>query len=219
MDRSLSWYSLNSGGPLALRSMLVRLRRWAAAALAALGALVLLVSVSPFVYWAGGVLAGPWSDVSGEVLIVPGGSSLDGMVLGENSYWRSVYAVRAWRRGGFRRVVLTGGPAPLMRDFLTAHGVPPEVIEVETRSISTRENVRFTADLLRGSSDRLVLLTSDFHMYRARRVFRNAGLDVLPLPVPDVRKRASRWQGRWPAFLELVIEAAKIGYYRVKGWI
>jgi len=64
-------------------------------------------------------------------------------VLGASSYWRSVYAVRAWREGGFSTVVVTGGPADLpiserMRDYIVSQGVPVSAILVETHSQSTR---------------------------------------------------------------------------------
>ena len=64
-----------------------------------------------------------------------------------------------------------------------------------------------------------MLLTSDFHMYRAQRTFKKAGLDVLPRPFPDVRKRATSLLGRWEAFLDLTYETAKIVGYYVRGWI
>jgi hypothetical protein len=50
-------------------------------------------------------------------------------------------------------------------------------------------------------------------------VFRRAGIDVLPRPIPDVVKRGTTWYGRWPAFLDLLEETAKIGYYYVRGWM
>src|ERR1044071_6595796 len=89
------------------------------AALAALGALVLIVTFSPLVVWWGGVLAGRWDDVRGDVLIVPGASSLPDGVLGESSCWRAVHAARFWRAGGYRRIIVTGAQAAIpIRDFL-----------------------------------------------------------------------------------------------------
>ena len=210
-----------------LLSRIARLRRYIIAFLATLGALVVVVTLTPVVFWWGGLLAGNvWWEVAGGrhgptggTLIVLAGSSLDGTVLGDSSYWRSVYAVRVYHLGGIQRVVLVGVPAPLMRDFLVAHGVPREIIEMDTRSISTRENALFTAALLSGYRASPVLLTSDYHMFRARRAFRKAGLNVQPCPVPDVRKRGSYWLSRWPAFLDLLIETAKIVGYGVQGWI
>ena len=146
--------------------------------------------------------------------------------MGSSSYWRSVYALRAWRQGTFRRIVISGGPAPAdrsiaapMRDFLEAHGVPREAIQIETQSTSTHENALRVAELLAHVPGSKVLLTSDYHMFRAFRAFKKAGLEVLPRPFPDAGKRAVGWAGRWPAFVDLIVEMMKIGYYRVRGWI
>jgi uncharacterized SAM-binding protein YcdF (DUF218 family) len=192
--------------------------------LAGLGFLSVLVSVTPLVSWCATALAGPWDDPTGDVLIVLAGSSLDGGLIGESSYWRATYAMLAWRAGVYRRVVVSGGPAhqpiaPGIGDFLISQGVPREAIVLETRSRNTRENALYLRDLLGGSPGTKVLLTSDYHMFRARRTFAKVGLEVQPMPYPDVRKRATRWTGRWPAFLDLVDETAKIGYYWARGWI
>jgi uncharacterized SAM-binding protein YcdF (DUF218 family) len=196
-----------------------------ACGLAGLGLLLVLVTVTPLVSWWAGVLAGPWEDPSGEVLIVLGGSLLGDGVMGPSSYWRSTYAVLAWGEGTFRRVVVSGGGpagtsiAEPMRDFVECRGVPRPAIQMETRARSTHENALYVTELLAGVPGRKVLLTSDYHMFRAHRAFKKAGLEVLPRPFPDARKRASHWTGRWPAFLDLVEETLKIGYYRARGWI
>jgi uncharacterized SAM-binding protein YcdF (DUF218 family) len=190
-----------------------------------LGILFVVVTITPLDSWWATALAGPWDDPSGDVLIVLGGSFEDYGTIGGSSYWRSVYALQAWREGGFREVLVTGGGlkdnsiAETMRDFLICHGVPHQVIRVETRANSTRENALYTKELLAGAPGRKILLTSDYHMFRAHRAFRKVGLDVLPRPYPDVRKRASSWLGRWPGFLDLVGETTKIAYYFVRGWI
>ena len=195
-----------------------------AAGLAGLGLLLVLVTVTPLVSWWAGVLAGPWEDPNGDVLIVLGGSLLENGLMGQSSYWRSVYALRAWRQGTFHRIVISGGPpqystAAPMRNFLESHGVPREAIQIETQSTSTHENALHVAKLLADVPGSKVLLTSDYHMFRAYHAFKKAGLDVMPRPFPDVKKRANGWAGRWPAFLDLVQESIKIVYYRVHGWI
>ena len=106
-----------------------------------------------------------------------------------------------------------------MRDFLEWRGVPRAATQIETRARSTHENALYVTELLARLQGRKVLLTSDYHMFRARRAFKKAGLEVLPRPFPDARKRASAWTGRWPAFLDLVEESLKIGYYYARGWI
>jgi uncharacterized SAM-binding protein YcdF (DUF218 family) len=192
--------------------------------LASLGLLMVLVTVTPLTSWWAARLAGPWNNPKGDILIVASGSILGNGMIGESSYWRAIYAALSYREGTFREVVVTGGgaPAPIaiaIADYLVSQGVPRERIRLETRSQTTRENALNVTALLAGAAGRKVLLTSDYHMYRAYRTFRKAGLDVEPLPFPDAGKRGSFWQGRWPAFIDLAIESAKILYYRLRGWI
>ena len=201
------------------------LSRIAVRFLACLGAFTLLVCATPIASWWATRLAGQWDDPKGDVLIVLGGSLLDPGLLGTNSYWRSIYALQAWRSGGFRDIFITGGSDPqspvatLMADFLKFQGVPAAAIHVETRSNSTYENATYSKPLLDRLPGTKVLLTSDYHMYRARRAFEKAGIHVLPRPFPDVRKRGSTWIGRWPAFNDVSIETVKIVYYRWRNWI
>ena len=106
-----------------------------------------------------------------------------------------------------------------MAEFLKFQGVPAAAIHLETESRSTRENALYSAPLLKTLQGRKVLLTSDFHIFRARRAFAKAGAEVSVQPVPDVLKRSNRWLSRWPCFVDLVEETVKIGYYWVRGWI
>ena len=64
-----------------------------------------------------------------------------------------------------------------------------------------------------------VLLTSDYHMFRAYRAFRKAGIDVQPRPFPDAIKQSMSRMNRWPVFLGLCTETTKIAYYFMRGWI
>ena len=201
-----------------------RTLRAAVYSLAGLGLLVTLVTVTPLVPWWAERLAGPWNDPQGDTLIIIGGSVLGNGMIGESSYWRAIYGALAFGGGGFREVVVSGGgePRPLaiqIADYLVSQGVPRNRIRLETESRTTRENALRTAALLAGADGRKVLLTSDYHMYRAAGAFRKAGLKVLPRPFPDAIKRGVSWQGRWPAFLDLVAESAKILYYWARGWI
>jgi uncharacterized SAM-binding protein YcdF (DUF218 family) len=188
--------------------------------------LVVVVTLTPLDAWWAERLAGGWNDPPGDVLIVLGGSraSSDGIIAWD-TYVRSLYAVRAYREQAFPLIVLSGGTgwsvkvASSMRDFLQSQGVPGTALRVEERSRNTRENAQYTAEMLKAVPGRKVLLTSDYHMYRALRAFRKAGLDVAPHPVPDAFKRSGTLDGRWPAFLDLAGESVKIGYYWMRGWI
>jgi uncharacterized SAM-binding protein YcdF (DUF218 family) len=194
--------------------------------LAALGLLFLVVTFTPLVDWWAILLRGDDYTEKGDVLIVLSGSMMEDGSMGWNSYLRTTYAWSAFRDGGFRDVLVSGGaiaaPKPVaiaMRDFLTFQGVPPEAIHLETQSHSTRENALYSAALLKSLPGRKVLLTSDYHSFRAGRSFARAGIEVSILPIPDILKRSSRRLSRWPCFIELVEETVKIGYYGVRGWI
>ena len=193
-------------------------------ALAALGALLLLISLTPIAVWCARKLAGPWDDPRGDILVVLGGGMLGDGTLGQGSLLRAQYAVRAYREGGFRLIVITGGGSPVpvsaaMADYLLYQGVPKEAVLLETGSQSTRENALFSKRILDGLAGRKVLLTSDYHMFRAIRAFRHAGIQIEPRPVPDAIKRAQTVLGRWPAFLDVATEPAKIAWYFLRGWI
>ena len=195
----------------------------------AYAALVLLVVIhfTPLTQWWARTLAGNWTDSPGDTLIVLSSEMEEDGVLGPTSYLRALYAIRAYREKPFRTIIVTGGHSgaaatPLgeaMRDFLTAYGVPRNVILAEDRATSTRENALFVKPMLQGLSGTTVLMTSDFHMFRARRAFENVGIHVVPRPIPDVLKR-SRWiLNRWGSFWTLMLETGKIGYYAWNRWL
>ena len=98
--------------------------------------------------------------------------------------------------------------------------MPADRIELEEKAASTRENALFTAAMLRGwQGPPPVLLTSDYHMFRARKCFEKAGIAVAPRPVPDAIKRSSEWYNR-PTILAIeIVEVSKIAGYRLRGWI
>jgi len=193
--------------------------------LAGLGLLLVIVTVTPVDIWWARALAGTLQPASGKVLIVLGGTVNDYGTVGGSSYWRCVYAAHVYKDGGFQQVVVSGGEiegnsvSEAMADFLVYQGVPRTAISAEARSESTRENALYTKKLLGNESRQMALVTSDYHMFRASRCFRKVGLNVLTLPNPDVTMRAKHWWGRWPAFLDLVQESAKITYYFLRGWI
>lgn len=193
--------------------------------LAVIGFLFVVVTITPINFWWTNQLAGSWNNPAGDVLVVPGADALED-IIGYSSYLRSAYAVRAWKEGGFRTVVVCGGgetgkpsTAEEMRDFMVAEGIPATAVRVENESTSTRENALKSKPLLDQLAGRKILLTSDYHMFRAYRAFRKAGIDVQPSPFPDAIKQSMSWANRWSVFLGLCKETVKIAYYFLRGWI
>jgi uncharacterized SAM-binding protein YcdF (DUF218 family) len=188
---------------------------------------VLLLHVTPVVPSVNRVLTDRWEEPAGDTLIVLGADQIGDGTIGIGTYWRTVYAVRAWRAGTIRRIVFSGGRmgfaereslAAEMGRFAVGLGVPADVITLEERSLSTRENALFTADLVRSWPGSKVLMTSDYHMLRSRRAFERAGLAVRPAPIPDVAKRWNRWTARWDCMVTVAVELVKLGWYRSHGW-
>jgi uncharacterized SAM-binding protein YcdF (DUF218 family) len=206
-------------GDTAVKNIWIRLRRGAVFICAFLGLTFLLATFSPFVAWYARRLAGPWTDPRGDILIVPSGASLHSFP-DENTVLRCMYAVFAWREGGFRKIVVSGYQvSPHMRSLLIAEGVPAEVVVVEDAAKSTHENALYVARLLSREAGSKVLMTSEYHMFRAVRTFRKAGLEVSPRPIPDALKRYGNYFKVWSAFVDEAGESVKIVYYACQGWI
>ena len=90
---------------------------------------------------------------------------------------------------------------------LALRGVPERAIVRERCSLSTRENARFTAEVLtRRGADRAALVTCPWHMARAVAFFSHAGLAVEPVAAAGV---VTPWPSRlWRWGVERVLTFA-----------
>ncbi len=195
-------------------------------ALALIGALVLVITLTPAVKWMMRPLESPWTNATSGTLILLSGPSntLDGnpptLVIGNSTYWRAFDAIYIWRHAQFRTLLVSGdGTEQTVKPLLVANGIPESSIVVENHATSTEENVQLAKPLLAALPQPYVLMTSDYHIYRASRCFAKAGVPVQTLPAPDVLKRANSPLLRWDAFWTVAVEYGKIGYYRFRGWI
>lgn len=158
------------------------------------------------------------------IVILSGGlrrnaAEYGGDTLGRLSLERTRYGARVARATGLP-VLVTGGPygrsrpeAQVMRETLEREfGV--RVQWVEDRARTTRENARFTAQILRPLGiERVVLVVHAFDVRRARLEFERAGLAVLPAPtviprfavagIGDVLPSAAALQSSYYALYEL----------------
>lgn len=196
-----------------------RMARVAERILALFGLLVLVVVATPLVSWWARLYAGAIDQPKGDVLIVLSAANDENGGISYSSYWRARQAVFAWQTGGFSRIILSGGGGPGMENYLLANGVPRSAMTAEWRSRSTHESGIEVARLLENVPGRRVLLTSDAHMFRARRVLRKAGVEAAPMAVPDVLHSAQNWPGRFGACWAMTYETVKIVYYGLRGWI
>ncbi|HAN79569.1 MAG TPA: hypothetical protein DCQ31_18305, partial [Bacteroidales bacterium] len=98
-------------------------------------------------------------------------------------------AIRLYKAGKVKKILLTGGSgrvfgtefkeALYLNDFLLEIGIPKKDIVIESEARNTAENALFTAEILKTKSyDKLLLITSAFHMRRSEACFKKAGLET-----------------------------------------
>jgi len=178
-----------------------------------------LTSFTPIVSWWAQAYAGPIERPKGDILILLSAADDDRGGISFSSYWRAREAIFAYQTGGFKKIVITGGGGPGILDYMIVEGIPREAIIAEWGSRNTRQSGVAMERMLQTMPGKKVLLTSDFHMYRALRVFRKLDIDVTPMPVRDVIQRAAHWGGRFESFETMAGESAAIVDYWLRGWI
>ena len=127
--------------------------------------------------------------VSFDVLVVLG-CPVPGGQLSHAARRRVERAARAYREEGALQVIASGGKAwhgfkecEVFARELAERGVASACIVQERESQTTRGNARGVAQLLRAKpAQRLGLVTCDWHMPRALRLFAHLGLNAIPLP-------------------------------------
>jgi len=104
-------------------------------------------------------------------------------------------AVAYYRANPHVTIIVSGGqgadePMPeadAMAKYLIDAGIPEDAILRETRSTSTMENFRYSRALIGaepGETVRLVFVTSDFHVLRARILAKRNGFEAYAIPAP-----------------------------------
>ena len=167
----------------------------------------------------------------GEPIVVLGGGCEESeypphMVLGEDSYDRSLAAGWLYRSQAARPVLVSGSRCDsAMALLLEAQGVAPEFIVQEGRSINTHENAAYSAEILRSKGIRSVVLVTDAKsMLRAELCFRKEGIGVVPFPA-GLGIREFDFTQLIPTWLairangETVHEFLGLLWYRLRGWI
>jgi uncharacterized SAM-binding protein YcdF (DUF218 family) len=107
--------------------------------------------------------------------------------------------VELFKAGKAPLLVFTGGSAPwddgsllegnILAGQAVEMGVPIESIRITSRVLNTKQEADAVANLARQqwgaeiSGRKILLVTSAYHMTRAREVFVKAGLEVIPFPV------------------------------------
>lgn len=160
-----------------------------------------------------------------DAIVVLGAPAAPGGALSAVCRERVDHAVALFRRGIAPVVLFTGGgtpetppEAPIMADYARGLGLPEEAIRVESQSRNTGENAAMSASMLRAEGHRRVWVVSQpFHLRRARRLFRRAGLDASARPMSGSLQHQNpavglRWIAReYAAWLRLALRRAGLG--------
>jgi len=131
-------------------------------------------------------------------------------VLGRYAMMRTIYAVDIAQKSGLD-VYATGGKpltqadeaeGEIMRHWLLKLGLQEEHVHAESASNTTWENAAYMKKMLSAKGvNRVVLVTSAWHMPRAVWCFESYGFEVIPAPVDylteqeayDLRSYLPRW--------------------------
>ncbi|MFC0264664.1 YdcF family protein [Fontibacter flavus] len=111
---------------------------------------------------------------------------------------RATHAVQLYKLGKIQKILITGGQgldpvnpnteAELLRDFMMIAGVEENDIIVENQAKNTYQNAVFSLKTLNdkgysSENEKYLLITSAFHMKRAKGCFNKVGLDTDTFPV------------------------------------
>jgi len=151
---------------------------------------------------------------------------------------RLLHGFRLFKADKAPLILLTGGnvfaqegleaEAVYSKAILADWGIPEDAIVIEGKSRNTHQNAIYSLETLKGQGiDKILLVTSAFHMPRAAAVFRHVGFEVIPSPsslsVTDYRQpKLLDWLpslsnlGKTQALLK---EKLGIFVYRLRGWI
>jgi uncharacterized SAM-binding protein YcdF (DUF218 family) len=147
------------------------------------------------------------------------------------------HAARLYEAGKAPLVIASGGTLPwrdrtyreaaAMRSLLVSWGVPADAIVAEDASANTYQNAQRTAEIVRARGlDRVLLVTSAFHMRRALATFRSAGVETVPAATDyRVVEQTTTLLSLFPSVEALGSSTTALreyaGYlvYRWRGWI
>lgn len=188
--------------------------------------ILLIILFTPLVPSTATRLAVDWYDGDADAVVILAGTTLtfgSQTVLGEDSYLRTIYGCLRIASRPAKYVITSGagGAAEAMASLLRARCPGAFVIIEDGTSRSTRDSALRVQQIVRQLPDvsRVVVVTSDFHSFRASRAFRRAGLAVRTEPVPDIAKRSSSRLFRLQGFGALAVEMMKVVEYWFRGWM
>ena len=108
--------------------------------------------------------------------------------------------ITLFKAGKAQKLVFTGGKIPwnkakkiegeVLKEYAISNGIPSEKIFV-TKDVENTADEAVAVKELISPSKRIILVTSAYHMYRAKRLFEKQGFEVVPYKVDYKSERNS----------------------------
>lgn len=142
------------------------------------------------------------------------GAKINGEDLSLSLYYRVREALDYLKANENTKVIVAGGQgegewiteAEAMARYFIENGIEEERILKEERSTTTYENIKFSREIVGDEVSELVVVTSDYHLYRALIIAKRQGFDAYPLAAetPWV-VRGQLWVREYAAVLKTLI--------------
>jgi len=144
--------------------------------------------------------------------------------------YKEGYVSKIFIAGGSPKIILKEKPeSEFIRDYLLLLSIPENDIFIENRSKNTYQNALYTGELFEKMNweKNIVLVTSAFHMTRAKACFKKQGFEVFEYsadPLKSVSKITPKeifipdigTMGKWSMLFK---EWIGIVAYKIKGYI
>lgn len=148
----------------------------------------------------------PKADGSNEYAIVLGAKVKKGNIPSLALRYRLESALAYATENPHVKLVLSGGQGPdedieeamVMKNFLLENGIAEDRLIVEDQSTSTYENLLFSQELLPDDVESVTIITSDYHLQRAKILARKLDwdADVVAAKTPKVVEKKVRLRER-----------------------
>lgn len=135
-------------------------------------------------------------DSAGAIVVLSGMLGIN--EVGDSTYieWgdpdRFFGGVALLKAGKAQKLIFTGGKMPwdkvkrtegdVLKEFAISNGIPSEKIFV-TKDVENTADEALAVNELLSPNKRIILVTSAYHMYRAKRLFEKQGFIVIPYKV------------------------------------
>jgi uncharacterized SAM-binding protein YcdF (DUF218 family) len=183
-----------------------------------------VATLTPITRWLHPRLLEPAGSGPCDAIVVLGASVSPDGVLDAASLRRAVAGTVAHRLGQAPTLVFLGPrrdtvvEAEIRAELARALGTPSGTYLTESRGLTTQQEAERSAQLLLPrAASRIALVTGEYHMWRAKRVFERAGFEVSALPVRELPVGSSRPGDRLEVLERQAVECAARGLYRLRG--